>query len=245
MAFHYERQIQSSDVDLHRRLRLSRLFTMLEELCMAHMDAMGIGKAWTLDRGFLWVIALQQVRIKRLPVYNERIRWESVPGKTLCGLFPRYSRMCDADGRELLTASSLWTLIHESSRSMAMPEETGILTEGTAADWETFFPRPPRAAVSDNPCSWTVPYSMTDLNGHMNNARYLDLAEDYMPAALRDRSIQEIHAEYASEIRIGESMKILAEQTENSFFFSGFTDKRVFRLRFDYSPEQQSTIDRH
>lgn len=236
MAFQYEQTILSSDVDLHRRLRLSRLFTMLQEAAMAHTEALGFGTARTMDRGFLWVVALQQVRVSRLPVFGETVRLETVPGETIQGLFPRYYRMTDADGCELLTAASIWTLICADTRVMAAPAQTGILIHEMKADWKIWLPRPPRAAVSEHPICWTVPFSMTDLNGHMNNAQYLDLAEDHMPASLRDGCIREIRAEYAAELRLGQQMRLYSEICENSFLFSGFTDKRIFRLRFDYAP---------
>ena len=79
---------------------------------------------------------------------------------------------------------------------------------------------------------------MTDLNGHMNNARYLDLAEDSMPPALRGAAIREIRAEYAAELRPGQSVELRAETLEHSFRFSGFSDKRIFRLSFAFEPEQ-------
>ena len=228
-------KVLSSDTDLLRRLRLSRLFTLLQEAAIAHTEALGFGREKTLDKGWLWVVTLQQLRIQRLPVYDEHILLESVPGETMHSLFPRYYRITDAEGKELLSAASIWTLMNEKTRSMASPEETGVLIHGMEPQWESFFPRPPKAAVCETPESWTVPYSMTDLNGHMNNACYLDLAEDHMPPALRRAAIREIRAEYAAELRFGETMELRAEQRENCFLFSGFTDRRIFRLSFAYA----------
>ncbi|MBR6119259.1 MAG: hypothetical protein IKQ04_02940 [Oscillospiraceae bacterium] len=238
-AYHIEYKILSSDVDLNRRLRLSRLFTLLQEAAIAHTEALGFGRDKTLDRGWLWVVALQQLRIQRLPRYDERIVLDSVPGETMHTLFPRYYRISDASGAELLTASSIWTLMNARTRTMASPQETGVLIHGMAADWDCFFPRPPKAAVDEAPVSWTVPYSVTDLNGHMNNARYLDLAVDAMPPRLRELPLRGLQAEYAAELRLGDRMELRAQEQEKGFLFSGFTDKRIFRLGFEFAPGRE------
>ena len=234
-------KVLSSDVDPQRRLRLSRLFTLLQEAAIAHTEALGFGREKTLDRGWLWVLTLQQVTVNRLPVYDEEVRLESVPGETMHTLYPRHSRVTGADGAELLTASSIWALMDARTRTMAAPAQTGVLIHGMEADWKTGFPRPPKAAASEAPTDWTLPYSMTDLNGHMNNARYLDLAEDCMPPELRRGQLRCRQAEYAAELRPGETMKLYREARERCFLFSGFTDKRVFRLRLEYAPQPEDS----
>lgn len=227
-------KILSSDVDPRRRLRLSRLFTLLQEAAIAHTEGLGFGREKTLDRGYLWVVALQQIHVTRLPVYDEHVVLESVPGETMHTLYPRYTRILDEQGAELLKASAIWTLIDEKARSMVSPEKTGVLIHGMAADWKTAFPRPPKSASDASPRSWIVPYSMTDLNGHMNNARYVDLAEDAMPPTLRQRRLRSVQAEYSAEVRVGDTVELSAEALEDGFLFSGSAGKRVFRLRFDY-----------
>ena len=90
-------QILSSDTDANRALRLSRLFTLLQEASIAHTTLLGMGREHTLDRGLLWIVTLQRAQISRLPVYDERIVLKSWPGKTMHLLFPRYYRI--EDGR--------------------------------------------------------------------------------------------------------------------------------------------------
>ena len=54
-----EYRILSSDTDANRRLRLSRLFTLLQEASIAHTTELGMGREKTLDRGLLWIVTLQ------------------------------------------------------------------------------------------------------------------------------------------------------------------------------------------
>ena len=67
-------RLLSSDVDAGQRLRLSRLFTFLQEASIAHTTELGMGREKTLDRGLLWIVTLQQVQVARLPVYDEDVK---------------------------------------------------------------------------------------------------------------------------------------------------------------------------
>ncbi|MBQ6235656.1 MAG: hypothetical protein IJK54_07025, partial [Clostridia bacterium] len=76
-------RILSSDTDANRNLRLSRLFTLLQEASIAHTTELGMGREKTLDRGLLWIVTLQRANIARLPVYDETVVLKSWPGKTM------------------------------------------------------------------------------------------------------------------------------------------------------------------
>ena len=116
-------QILSSDTDANRALRLSRLFTLLQEASIAHTTLLGMGRERTLDRGLLWIVTLQRAQILRLPVYDERIVLKSWPGKTMHLLFPRYYRIEDEQGHALVAASALWALMDERTRRVVFPEQ--------------------------------------------------------------------------------------------------------------------------
>ncbi|MBQ2455243.1 MAG: hypothetical protein II499_04040, partial [Firmicutes bacterium] len=62
-VYRFEYRLRSCDVDARRRFRLSRLFEMLQEAAIAHTELLGAGRSSTLDRGFLWVVTLQNLYI--------------------------------------------------------------------------------------------------------------------------------------------------------------------------------------
>ena len=234
----YERQLtlRSSDVDALRRLRLSTLFTLLQEAAIAHTTELGMGREKTLDKGLLWIVTRQQLRIRRLPLYDETVTLSSWPGETMHLYFPRCFRLRDAAGGTLLEASTLWALMDAESRHIVFPEEHGIRIEADKAEKSFDMPAAPRLPDFDRGQSFTVPYSYTDLNGHMNNARYPDLAEDLMPPALRGGQIREILTEYGGEASEGESILLKTATEAHSFGMAGFSEdgKRLFRLKLCY-----------
>ena len=230
IAYH----ILASDVDRFQRLRLSRLFTFLQEAAIAHTEALGMGRVKTLDKGYLWVVTVQQAKITRLPVYDEDVTLESLPGKMMHTFYQRYTRLLDKNGNELVNAAALWMLMDETSRTMLFPEKTGVVIPDGEAQWQTFWPRSPRLPQGEENGAFTVPYSYVDLNGHMNNTRYFDLAEDCMPDALRAGSVREVSTEYTGEVTEGQTIRLTSAVTDGEFRIAGNTEKKVFRISMRY-----------
>ena len=81
-------QILSSDTDANRTLRLSRLYTLLQEASIRHTEQLGMGREKTLDKGILWVLTQQRCEIRRMPEYDEHIVLKSWPGRNMHLLFP-------------------------------------------------------------------------------------------------------------------------------------------------------------
>jgi acyl-ACP thioesterase len=234
-VYQYDYRILSSDTDANRRLRLSRLFTMLQEASIAHTTALGMGRERTLDKGLLWIVTLQQARIKRMPEYDEKIRLRSWPGKMMHLLFPRYYRIEDGQGNALVEASALWALMDEKTRRVVFPELYDVKIRGVHTGREIPLPAAPRMPQSSETDTFTVPFSYVDLNGHMNNTRYFDLAEDRMPQAFHARPVVGIQTEYAREARECDTILLKSETTADAFLLSGEQDgAKLFRLALTY-----------
>lgn len=223
-------RLRNADVDLHRRLRWDTMFTMLQEASIAHTEQLGAGREKTLDRGFLWVVTLQQVSVTRLPEYDETITVESWAGKTMHVFFPRYYRILDARGAVLVEGSALWGLMDQTTRKLIFPDEQNIEVEGVVTGLESPLPRPLRSGEIAETSQFTVPYSYLDLNGHMNNTRYFDLVQDVLPPEIHAQPLKHITVEYAGEARWGQTISVGLGQTETGWFVCGDADRRIFRM---------------
>lgn len=227
-------RILSSDTDRFRRLRISRLMAYLQEAAIAHTEMLGAGREKTLDKGLLWIISLQQVRIRKMPVYDDTIRLFSLPGERMHSFFPRHYRITDADGEEMIRGSALWLLMDEKERKMINPEDAGIDIPGAKPDWETFLPAIPPLPKEAKEHAFTVPFSFVDLNGHMNHTRYFDLAQDLMTEELRERNVLEIRSEFSGEAKQDDTVMIQTEEKDGLFKMSGTHEKRLFRISIQY-----------
>lgn len=228
-------QLRSRDVDLHRRLRTSRLFELFQEASIRHTEQLGMGREKTLDKGLLWIVTLQEADIARMPVYDETVTLESWPGETMHVFFPRYYRVLDAAGECLVTGSAMWMLLESESRKMVFPDRHGIVIEGVKTGHETALPSPVGRVEGSESGTFTVPYSYVDLNGHMNNTRYFDLTEDLLGAAASGCELRHIRAEYLQEARLGDTLSVSWGSTDDdSFRVEGRADKPCYRMELKY-----------
>ncbi len=232
----YERHIllRSKDVDLHRRLRTSVLFELLQEAAITHTEELGMGREKTLDKGLLWVITMQRAEIRRMPEYDERIVLRSWPGKTMHVFFPRHYSISTEDGELLLRANALWMLVDAQTRRMVFPDRHGIMIEGGTQPDELPLPVSPARLPFTEECRFSVPYSYVDLNGHMNNTRYFDLFEDLIPAAAEGKLLRSIETEYLSEVRLGETLALRWGQENGRYYLEGTLEKPCFRMAMQY-----------
>ena len=227
-------QLRSADVDSHRRLRLSTLFAFLEEAAITHTELLGAGRDKTLDCGLLWVVTQQYAKIYRMPEYEEKLTLESWPEKTMHLFFPRCARLLDASGQVLVEATAYWVLMDQTTRRVIFPEEHGIAIDAAANVPTITPPRRIRAEVTTGTASFTVPYSYLDLNGHMNNARYFDLALDYLPSDAHERALTEISVEYIGEARLGDHLQLHYCGDSSHYYLSAEKDQPVFRMKLCY-----------
>ena len=234
-VYRQELLLRSKDVDMFRRLRTSELFRLLQEASIRHTEELGMGRDKTLDKGILWVLLLQTAEIERMPEYDEQIVLKSWPGRTMHLLFPRYYRLETAAGEHLLSASALWSLVDEKTRKVVFPERYGVEIEGVETGEEIALPSAPRRMDCTKSRPFTVPYSYVDLNGHMNNTRYFDLAEDCIPAAAEGRALRRIRTEYVSEARFGEQFTVSWGEENGEYFITGEGERPFFRMRLVYS----------
>ena len=236
-VYEKELRLRSSDVDMHRRLRLSVLFSLMQEAAVAHTERLGMGREKTLDRGLLWVVTLQSAEICRMPEYDENVVLRSWPGKTMHVLFPRYCAVDTAEGEPLIRAGAVWTLLDAKTRRLVFPERYGIEIDGVSTGEELPLPAAPRPIPFTEEKEYTVPFSAVDLNGHMNNTRYFDLAEDCVPWAAEGRRLTQVGAEFSREVRFGQRLPLRwGRDGERWYFAGGEGEKPLFRVSLTYAP---------
>lgn len=150
-------------------------------------------------------------------------------------LFPRHYSMETAAGEPLLKASAIWCLVDAKSRKVVFPEKYGVQIDGAETGEEIELPRPIRKLDCTETRVFTVPYSYVDLNGHMNNARYFDLAEDSIPAAAAGEKLRLVCAEYSNEAHLGEQLRLRWSREDRRCYMEGGAEKTCFRMLLEYN----------
>ena len=214
--------------------KLSALLRLLQDFAGEDADRRGCGRAELVKQGCVWVLVKYRLTIGRLPRPDEALTLTTWPICGRLGLYPRSFELLDAAGEPLLRAESLWAMMDLHSRGMISGEERGILVLG--AEEERFRP-PHRIAVPEGGevFAFTPSPDQIDVNGHMNNAAYLDAVEPVLPAAFRGRTPRALAVDYEHELLPGQQAALRVVTDGESCFFEGnANDKVCFRLREDF-----------
>ena len=189
-----------SNVDMSERWRYSSMMVAMQELAEIHAASFGNSRAQLIEKGVVWVLARARIETSRVPKMGETIRLTTWPGQTVRALFPRYYSMEDEAGRSIGTAVTLWMLVDVEKHRMAMASAAGV-TMPDASGLPVPQPNPGKLAMDGEPevCFRRCAYSDLDVNHHMNNTRYYDLAESCIGGETESLRLCSAATEFVSE----------------------------------------------
>ncbi|MCR5740865.1 MAG: hypothetical protein K6G38_00170 [Gammaproteobacteria bacterium] len=217
--------------DYNRKLRLNSLMHFFQEASIAHTEELGMGREKTLDKGFLWIISTERFKINRLPSYDEKIKIVSYPGKTMHFFFPRYFNIYDERGELIIEGSSIWSLIDINSREFIDPEENGITINGEEKGTEIANVLRIPLPKLNNSKREIVNFKDADLNGHLNNASYVDKCLDIIDNEyLINHEIKEVVLNFKKEIKLNDEFIINYEKVDDNYYFAN--DNFSLKLSF-------------
>ncbi|WP_294479307.1 acyl-ACP thioesterase domain-containing protein [uncultured Victivallis sp.] len=175
--------VRHREADRNGDLRLAGWFDFLQEAAANHASRLGVGLEMLRNNSMIWVLSRLKLEMERSPRIGERIAVETWPNGFRRLHAARQFRVLGGDGGEIGRASSRWLLLGlprmRPLKLEALPVE---LPDNSALPdyFELEEKLPPRAL----PAELEVPvrYSMEDVNGHMNNAEYAGLVQDFAAA---------------------------------------------------------------
>ncbi len=227
-------KLKSRDVNRFERLRPSQLFELMQEAATEHSELLGAGIREIRTRNLMWVLVRQYVEITRMPRYGEEVMIETWPTKTVHSLYPRFYRILSQSGETLIASSAIWTLADMKERVLVPASRSGVDFGFEARGCEIALPSPIRRFETDRSVDFTVPFSYIDMNGHMNNTRYLDLADNLCPAAQEGREPKRIRVEYAAELLCGREYTLHYAWDGKRFLLNAGDEKSLFRISEEY-----------
>ena len=231
----YEKKVRvSADLAaMNGLLRPSALFSLLQDAAARSAAAYGAGMDVLSARGILWMVVHMRAEVLSLPAFGDEIVVSTWLGEENHGLYTRYYEIRRADGGSAVKASATWVLVDAATR--ALTRDPGVQMALLVTGRETERPRKLRLPELPNTSSFTARYSQADVNGHMNNAKYLDEAEDRIPVDyLLHHRLSYAAADYLREVLPGETLSLRYGCDGGAWWFSGETDEPCFRIKLVY-----------
>jgi len=229
-----------TQVDANKRMRPTVLMDLLQDIAEQHAARIDIGVQDLAKKGFAWFAARFHIKIKRLPLWQERLEIQSwLSGRQK--LFAlRDIRIIDKDRQPIVLASSAWLVIDVEKKRPQRPDRS--LPDVPCYEKrvvETTFDESPEPKTPNVEKEFEPTFNMIDANDHVNSTAYLMWAIEAMPKnVLEAYWPTEIEIAFKNETLLGQKVmaktQILDENntvTAIHMIINSQTDQEAARLR--------------
>lgn len=210
--------IEVRDVDFNKDLKLSSLFSYFQEIASLGSSELGIGLE-TIQRNFnvTWVLLKINVNIIRTPKLHETIKLETWPQEPKTLQFERDFLVYDEKGEIVIRATSIWAIIDLSKRMIMRSRTIAITYPPIRAERAHYQPYKTLSAAGELELAYkkVIGYSDIDMNGHLNNAKYIDFIMDcFTIENHKQYMVQNIEINFIHELMPGESLLLYRDLSQ-------------------------------
>lgn len=209
--FEQSKLVNAYDVDVNNRLKLNTLFNFLQDVASSHADSLNLGYLDLIAHDLGWVLSWAKVKIEEYPQFGDTIKIRTWP-KCRHKLFSiRDFLIYNSTGKILFRVSTAWLLINVKTKRI-----TDIKNLPQA-----IYYQPEQSALNDFPqkitsekekrifFSKTIRYTDLDINQHVNNTRYIELALDCYSSEWHKKNLLDgLTASFTSESFYGDELEI-------------------------------------
>lgn len=219
--FSHKYSLRTSDFDRYNRILPSSVLDLFQTAAGAHAKLLGCGYDALIERSLMWVLIRVRYKIlKEIPLFSSVTvkTWPLSPSRLS---FAREYEILDENGDTAIIGSSDWVLMNAETRRLVPAEDVYNLEHYN--DVKLFENRATKLASfeSDTPEHTVLPlFSQIDMNGHVNNTKYLNYVLDASPLSDKER-IESVQIDYRHEVLEGNTLKIKALRKENTLCACG------------------------
>ena len=196
-------------VDRFDRCKPSALLRFAQDAAGEHCNLLGTDWDSMAKKNYFWAVIRQKMEITRLPKSDETVTVKTWPMPTTRVAYPRATEGYDAEGNLLFKVISIWVIMDMTSRTMVLPGKSGVDVAGSTTGTELKAPGGLAAMEGKHSANRTVCFSDLDVNGHMNNTRYIDWLCDLLPSKFHEEyPMKAVTICYMSEALEGQQLQL-------------------------------------
>lgn len=212
--YRMDARVRYSEVDEKRRIKLISILDYFQDCCTFQSEDVGGGIGFLQEMQRAWLLASWQIVIREYPKLGEKIQVCTMP-YDFKGLYGFRNMLLENEAGEVLAyANSNWIFVDTlTGKPARIPKEV-------AEAYELDEPYPMERA----PRKIRVPEHLVekreipvhrfciDTNHHVNNGKYVLIAEEFLPA---DFKVGELRVEYRKAAMLGDILYPLVEELED------------------------------
>ena len=196
-------KVRYSEANSKSELTYHALLNYLQDSSTLHSEELGESGAQLLEKNMAWILSFWQICIDELPMLSEEICVKTWPYSTKGLLGLRNFCVENAEGKSIVKANSIWVLIDpRTGRPIRITDEVSShYPDEPKLDMEYCDRKIEVPEEYEEKEGIVVPKYFIDTNNHVNNAKYVMLAEQYLPEGFQ---VKEIRVEYKIAAVLGD-----------------------------------------
>ncbi|MDD6037206.1 MAG: thioesterase [bacterium] len=201
--YQMDSRVRYSECTVTGELSLTALLDYLQDCCTFQSEELGVGVEFLTNYHMAWLLSSWQVDIIRYPKLGEKIRIFTWPYEFKGFYGKRNFKIEDEQGTVILKADSIWIYMDMQSGkpSRPLPEVQAAYTIEPSQEMEYLGRKLPSMPAGEKKKTFTVPHYFIDTNRHVNNAKYVLMAEEFLPEGYR---VNRVRAEYKKAAVLGD-----------------------------------------
>ena len=211
MIFKESFKMGLKDIDKENKIKNVTLLEFFENIGSYHSDIAGYGADYTKKHGRGWVLLDWKMQVLKRPKYGDILEvntWAKTMNKaTTYRDFEAYNQ-----NKELcVIATSRWTMVNIKEGKIDKVD-SDIIKAYDPEDKDVFEEKEVKKLKAPSEFSNEIEYKVRrkdiDINGHVHNIYYLDLAYEALPDYVYNgKQLDNIRIQYRKEIKLGETVK--------------------------------------
>lgn len=201
--YSFDSRVRYSEVDCQGRITPMAILDYFQDCSSFQSEDLDLGVAYLKENRLAWVLVSWKIEINRYPGLGERITVGTWPYDFKGFYGYRNFSLTDGKGALAACANSSWVLLDaEAGRPARITEE---MAKGYVMEPPLPMERGPRKMRLPEGMTEREPFSVhrfhLDTNQHVNNGKYILMAQEYLPQGFE---IGKIRAEYKKSAVYGD-----------------------------------------
>ena len=223
-------------VDFTGRWQPGAVFRAMQEASSAHCASLHASYQELHALGLAWVLTRASLEMERYPTLGQTVTVSTWPTETRHAFFPRHYTFA-LDGEEIGRATALYVLLDIETRKIATPARLTVPIP--VCPRPAPLPMPGNLTALEAPvrsASYTPVYTDLDMNGHVNNTRYVDWFMNQFPLEKHKREeLARLLIHYHFEVRPEEPLRLELQEQGSLAAFHGISgDRPCFMLEGEW-----------
>lgn len=211
----FETRVRYSECSAREQAGLTSILDYLQDVCTFQAEDMEIGVSYMEKRQTAWILNSWQVDIQRYPSLGENIKVATWPYDFYGFYGFRNFKIEDGTGEIIVRANSVWVFMDmQKGRPVRIaPKIEAAYQKEERLEMEYLDRKIPDFEPETEGNEIRIPHCFIDTNNHVNNTKYILIAEELLP---QDSEAVRVRAEYRKSAVYGDVLRPYIKQRPGS-----------------------------